>query len=116
MNKFKNFNEKTDIIFDATDNFEVRFQIDKFAKKNKIPWIYASVEKWHGQTGIFKTTSFEIFATKKHQPKGQLSSIINLIGSISVTLGLKILINKQENEVLYYLNFENGLDIKKFKL
>jgi len=104
-----------DLVFDATDNFDVRKKIDAFAKKHQIPWIYASVEEWHGQVGVFKTTSFEIFATKNHEAKGQLPPMVNLIGSISAMLGLKTLIDKQ-NEILYYVNFENDLEIKKFKL
>jgi adenylyltransferase/sulfurtransferase len=112
--EFKNFNEKVDLIFDATDNFEVRLQIDKFAKKSKIPWIYASVEEWHGQVGVFKTTSFEIFATKNHTVKGQLPMMVNLIGSLASMLGVKTLINKQE-EVFYYVDFNDDLEVKKFK-
>ncbi len=105
---------QTDLIFDATDNFETRLQIDKFAKKLNIPWIYASVEELHGQIGVFKKTSFEIFATKNHNITGQLPMMVNLIGSISSMLGVKVLINQQE-EVFYYVNFETDLEIKKFK-
>jgi adenylyltransferase/sulfurtransferase len=104
---------QADLIFDATDNFDARFQIDRFAKKHNIPWIYASVEEMHGQTGVFKTTSFEIFATKKHEVKGQLPPMVNIIGSIASMLGLKTLINQQD-EILYYVDFKNGLEIKKF--
>jgi adenylyltransferase/sulfurtransferase len=111
----ESFEMDVDLVFDATDNFEVRKKIDSFAKKRKIPWIYASVEEWHGQVGVFKTTSFEIFATKSHEAKGQLPPMVNLIGSISAMLGLKTLINKQD-EILYYVNFENDLEVKKFKL
>jgi adenylyltransferase/sulfurtransferase len=115
------FNEKfssgidlqADMIFDATDNFEARFQIDRFAKKHHIPWIYASVEEWHGQVGVFKTTSFEIFALKEHNVKGQLSPMVNIIGSMASMLGVKTLMNQQE-EIFYYVNFEDGLEIKKF--
>ncbi|MEO1923286.1 MAG: ThiF family adenylyltransferase [Nautiliaceae bacterium] len=109
----ENLDIKVDLIFDATDNFEARLKIDKFSKKHSIPWIYASVEEWHGQVGVFKTTSFEIFATKEHKAKGQLPPMVNLIGSISSMLGLKVLINKQ-SEILYYINFKDDLEIKKF--
>jgi len=104
---------KVDLVFDATDNFEVRKKIDKFAKKQNIPWVYASVEEWHGQVGVFKKTSFEIFATKNHNVKGQLPPMVNLIGSISSMLGVKCLIGNCK-EIFYYVNFENDLEIKKF--
>ncbi len=103
-----------DLVFDATDNFDVRKKIDKFAKKNNIPWIYASVEEWHGQVGVFKTTSFDIFATKTHEIKAQIPPMVNLIGSISSMLGLKCLIGDC-NEILYYVNFKEDLEVKKFR-
>ena len=103
-----------DLILDATDNFEVRKKIDKFAKSNSIPWIYASVEEYRGQVGVFKTTPFEIFATKNHEVKGQLPPMVNLVGSIASMLGLKTLLNLQD-EIFYYIDFENDLEIKKFK-
>jgi len=112
--EFKNFSEKVDLIFDATDNFEVRLQIDKFAKKNKIPWIYASVEELRGQAGVFIKSGFDMFATKTHTVKGQLPMMVNLIGSLASMLGVKTLINKQE-EVFYYVDFNDDLEIKKFK-
>jgi adenylyltransferase/sulfurtransferase len=112
--EFKNFNEKVDLIFDATDNFEVRLQIDKFAKKSKIPWIYASVEELRGQAGVFIKSGFDMFATKSHSVKGQLPMMVNLIGSLASILGVKTLINKQE-EVFYYVDFNDDLEIKKFK-
>jgi len=102
-----------DLVFDASDNFEVRKEIDKFAKIHSIPWIYASVEEFRGQVGVFKKTSFEIFATKEHNIKGQIPQMVNLIGSISSMLGLKTLINRQE-EVFYYVDFQDDLEIKKF--
>ncbi|QCT94608.1 ThiF family adenylyltransferase [Caminibacter mediatlanticus TB-2] len=111
----KDLNVNVDIVFDATDNFEVRLEIDKFAKKNNIPWIYASVEEFVGQVGVFKTTSFEIFATKTISPKGQLPSMVNLIGSIASMLGLKTLLNMQD-EVFYFIDFKEDLEIKKFKI
>jgi len=109
----ENMDLKVDIVFDATDNFEVRKKIDKFAKKNNIPWIYASVEEWHGQVGVFKKTSFEIFATKNHNVKGQLPPMVNLIGSISSMLGVKCLTGECK-EIFYYVNFEKDLEVKKF--
>ena len=110
----EDFGEKVDLIFDATDNFETRKKIDSFAKKHNLAWIYASVEEMHGQVGIFKTTSFEIFATKNHEVKGQLPPMVNLIGSISSMLGFKCLIGECE-EIFYYINFNDDLEIKKFR-
>jgi len=109
------FEEEVDLVFDATDNFKVRKEIDNFAKKKNIPWIYASVEEMHAQAGVFKTTPFEIFALKNHTPKGQLPMMVNLAGSVSSMLGLKCLTGGCR-EIFYYIDFTEDLEVKKFEL
>ena len=105
---------KVDLVVDATDNFEVRKEIDKFAKYHKIPWIYTSVEEWRAQIGIFKTSSFEIFATKNYTPsKGQLPSMVNLAGSFASLLALKVLLYDIK-ERLFYIDFEKEFIFKEF--
>jgi molybdopterin/thiamine biosynthesis adenylyltransferase len=105
-----------DLVFDATDNFKVRKEIDKFAKKNNIPWIYASVDEYYGQVGFFKESDFSIFATKNLTPKGQIPPMVSLIASIEAMLGIKYLIDELNEEVLYYIDFKEDLKIKKFKM
>ena len=105
-----------DLIFDATDNFETRLEIDKFAKKRNIPWIYASVDEYYGQIGFFKSTDFSVFATKKLSPKGQIPPMVSLIASIEAMLGVKYLIDELNEEILYFVDFKNTLEIKKFNL
>jgi len=109
----KHKNLKIDLIIDATDNFEVRLLIDKFSKIKNIPWIYSSVEEWVGQVGIFKKSSFDIFAIKNHKVKGQIPTMVNLVGSIASNLALKELIEPQK-EVLYFIDFKNDLKVQKF--
>ena len=104
-----------DLVFDATDNFEVRKEIDKFAKNNNIPWIYASVDEFYGQVGFFEKSSFDMFATKNLSSKGQISSMVSLVASIEAMLGIKYLIGEVKEEILYYIDFSEDLNIKKFK-
>ncbi len=115
----KKFDEKLDInvdlVFDASDNFNTRKKIDKFAKKYKIPWIYASVDEFVGQVGVFKKSSFDIFAHKEQNTKGQIPPMVTLVASIEAMLGIKTLIKTQE-EILYFIDFTNDLKIKKFNL
>ena len=115
IGKFGEFSENVDLIFDATDNFEVRKEIDNFAKRFNIPWIYASVEEMNGQVGVFIISGFDLFVTKEHKVKGQLPMMVNLIGSIASMEGLKVLIGGKR-EIFYYINFEKDLEIKKFYL
>ena len=105
---------KVDLIFDASDNFKTRQKIDKFAKKNKIPWIYASVDEFIGQVGVFERSAFDIFAIKEQEVKGQITPMVSLIASIEAMLGIKKLIGEQE-EILYFVDFNKDLEIKKFK-
>jgi molybdopterin/thiamine biosynthesis adenylyltransferase len=111
-----NMNFDVDLVFDATDNFETREEIDKFAKKKKIPWVYASVDEYYGQVGFFKNTDFSIFATKKLSSKGQIPPMVSLIASIEAMLGIKYLIKELKDEILYYIDFKEDLKIKKFKI
>jgi len=104
-----------DLVFDATDNFEVRKEIDKFAKNHNIPWIYASVDEFYGQVGFFEKSSFDMFATKTLSSKGQIPSMVSLVASIESMLGIKYLIGEVKEEILYYIDFSEDLNIKKFK-
>ena len=111
----ENLDIDVDLVFDASDNFDTRKRIDKFAKKHKIPWIYASVDEFVGQVGVFKKSSFDLFAHKEQNTRGQMPSMVTLVASIEAMLGIKTLIKKQE-EILYFIDFTNDLEIKKFKL
>jgi molybdopterin/thiamine biosynthesis adenylyltransferase len=111
-----NMDFKVDLAFDATDNFETRKEIDKFARKKKIPWIYASVDEYYGQVGFFKSSDFSIFASKKLSPKGQIPPMVSLIASIEAMLGIKYLINELKEDILYYIDFKEDLKIKKFQI
>ena len=110
----ENMKIDVDLAFDASDNFETRKQIDKFAKKHKIPWIYASVDEFVGHVGVFEKSSFDMFAAKEQSPKGQIPPMVSLIASIEAMLGVKKLIGKQE-EILYFVDFNEDLEIKKFR-
>ena len=120
VNKFdkkfiENFktNKKIDLIFDATDNFQTRLLIDEFASSLNIPWVYASVEEWYGQLGLFKDISFDFFNLKESDVKGQIPPMVNLVGSVASMVGIKALLGEMK-EILYYIDFKEDLEIKKF--
>jgi molybdopterin/thiamine biosynthesis adenylyltransferase len=100
--------EKIDLIFDASDNFDTRLVIDSFAKKISTPWIYGSVEGFHGQICFFKNSSFESFQTSSHKPIGVATPIVMLIASFQANLGLKYLLGETiKEDKLYFLNFNS---------
>jgi len=107
-----------DLIIDATDSISVRIEIDKWAKKKKICWIYGSVEEFMGQVAIFKDSSF--FAQDMgHKVGGVLPSMVMSVASFQSTLALRFLANlKVEFDKLYYLYWSDSgeFNFQKFNL
>ena len=109
-----------DIIIDATDNLPVRDEIDKFAKKINKPWIYGSVEEFHGQVCFFNNSSFSnVFSIKQRVPLGIAAPIVMHIASLQANLALRYLVNLPiKKDFLYYLFFNNDGEytVQKFSL
>ena len=110
---FKQFsittNTKYDLIIDATDNLETRVLIDNFSKQQNIPWIYGSVESFHGQVCFFQNASFEsLFNISKHIPDGIAAPIVMNIASLQSNLAIRYLTNLSlKKDFLYYCFFNN---------
>ena len=51
-------NIDVDLIIDATDNLPTRGDINTYAKKLEKPWVYGSVEAFHGQVCFIDESSF----------------------------------------------------------
>ncbi len=108
-----------DLILDATDNLQTRAKIDTFAKDVKTPWIYGSVEEWNAQVCFFEKTSFSVFASKEHTPKGITAPMVMQTASFQATLALRYLANLPiKKDTLHYLyyNEEGDFTIQKFKM
>ncbi len=109
-----------DLILDATDNLPVRVTIDKFAKQHNIPWIYGSVEAFHGQVCFFKDALFEsAFNISDHKPEGIAAPIVMNIASLQANLALRYLADLNvKKDFLYYCFFnEDGeFNTQKFGL
>ncbi|WP_456391738.1 HesA/MoeB/ThiF family protein [Nitratifractor sp.] len=108
---------KYDLILDATDNLPVRERIDAWAKAQKTPWIYASVEEFNGQVCFFERSSFGVFTVSDHRPGGIAAPIVMQIGSFQANLALRYLaglpVRKDWLHYLYY-DEEGELVIQKF--
>ncbi len=108
---------KYDLILDATDNLPVRERIDAWAKAQKTPWIYASVEEFNGQVCFFERSGFGVFAVSDHRPGGIAAPIVMQIGSFQANLALRYLaglpVRKDWLHYLYY-DEEGELVIQKF--
>lgn len=108
-----------DLILDATDNLPSRAAIDETAKSRGIPWLYASVEAWHGQVCFFEKATFaENFKITERTPEGIAAPIVMLIAALEANLALRYLAGLHvDKEVLHHVQIgENGAEIRKFRL
>lgn len=114
---FKDFAKKDiklDLIIDATDNLQVRSEIDTYAKSKNTPWIYGSVEEYNGQVCFFDKTSFNAnFKVQNRTPKGQSAPMVMQIASFEANLALRYLVGLEvKKDALYYLYFDNKGEFK----
>jgi adenylyltransferase/sulfurtransferase len=112
--------QNIDLILDATDNLPVRADIDKYAKGINIPWIYASVEEFHGQVCFFNEAKFDsVFNVQQRTPEGIACPIVMQIASTQSNLALRYLagLSVKKDFLNYIFYDENGeLTIQKFGL
>lgn len=109
-----NFLRDTDIIIDATDNFDTRFLINEVSYREGIPWVHGAVIEERGEAGIFvpeKTACYRCFLP--NIPKGYIEtceimgvhpSIVNFVAGFQINLAIKYLLGEKlpENRIYYF--------------
>ncbi|SFV61289.1 Sulfur carrier protein adenylyltransferase ThiF [hydrothermal vent metagenome] len=120
---FKEWSEQNisvDLIIDATDNLPTRAEINTYAKEKKLPWVYGSVEAFHGQVAFIDKSSFsDSFKIIQKTPAGIAAPIVMHIASLQANLALRFLAGLSvKKDLLYYLFFndEGELITQKFGL
>lgn len=120
---FEEFTKKNihvDLIIDGTDNLPTRAEINDYAKKKNTPWVYGSVEAFHGQVCFFDESSFaDAFKITSQTPAGIAAPIVMHIASLQANLALRYLAGLSvKKDYLYYLFFneEGELITQKFGL
>jgi len=123
VSNFDEFTQKdieVDLIIDATDNLATRGEINTYAQSKNLPWIYGSVEAFHGQVCFFEEASFtELFKINSKTPAGIAAPIVMHIASLQANLALRYLVGLSvQKDKLYYLFFndEGELVTQKFAL
>lgn len=118
FNTFAQKGIEVDLILDATDNLPSRGEINAYAKETGIPWIYGSVEAFHGQVCFFENASFsDVFKIIQKEPAGIAAPIVMHIASLQGNLALRYLAAQAvKKDLLYYLFFsdEGELMTQKF--
>ena len=113
-------NIEVDLIIDATDNLPSRGEINAYAKNKNMPWLYGSVEAFHGQVCFIDESSFtDAFKIIKKTPAGIAAPIVMHIASLQANLALRYLSGLSvKKDTLYYLCFndEGELITQKFGL
>ncbi len=120
---FKTWADKNivvDLIIDATDNLPTRGDINTYAKEKNLPWVYGSVEAFHGQVCFIDESSFsDAFKIIEKTPAGIAAPIVMHIASLQANLALRFLAGLSvKKDMLYYIFFnEDGeLVTQKFGL
>jgi adenylyltransferase/sulfurtransferase len=96
-----------DLILDGTDNFETRLLVNDFAVKHRLPWIYAAAVASYGVTMVIRPGLTACLAcllgegaATNHEETcdtiGVLGPIVNLIASLEVAEGLKLLAGRDD--------------------
>lgn len=100
---FRNINllSGSDLILDCTDNFETRFLINDYCRKNSIPWIYAAVIRDTGtvycvtpERACFRCIFSSSSSPETCSTSGVLSSIVAATASLQASEAIKILLKK----------------------
>ena len=109
-----------DLIIDATDNLPTRGDINSYAKENNIPWLYGSVEAFHGQVCFFEKASYEsVFKITDRKPAGIACPIVMNIASLQANIVIRYLSGLPiKKDYLYYcfFNEEGEYTLQKFGL
>jgi molybdopterin-synthase adenylyltransferase len=120
LKSFLKKNIEVDLIIDATDNLPSRGEINAYAKSKNMPWLYGSVEAFHGQVCFIEESSFtDAFKIIKKTPAGIAAPIVMHIASLQANLALRYLAGLSvKKDTLYYLFFneEGELITQKFGL
>ena len=118
--EFTKKNIEVDLIIDATDNLPTRAEIDIYTKGKNLPWVYGSVEAFHGQVCFFNESSFrDAFKITSQTPAGIAAPIVMHIASLQANLALRFLAGLSvKKDYLYYLFFNNDGELitQKFGL
>jgi len=97
-----------DVILDGTDNFETRFLVNDFAVHSGQPWIYAAAVASYGVTMTIRPGQTACLACLLESDVsaqgleetcdtiGVLGPIVNLIASLQVAEGLKLLASRED--------------------
>ena len=106
----------TQLVLDATDNFETRYLVNDYCVKNSRPWIYAAAVGSYGVTmNILPGETACLSCVFPAAPQGTvetcdtsgiLNSVVNQVASIESTEAIKFLVGAQDKMRRTLLSFD----------
>jgi molybdopterin/thiamine biosynthesis adenylyltransferase len=126
LQNFAEIYGECDLIFDASDCFETRFMLNHAAAELNKPWVFSGITASSGQSYLIipkKTPCLKCIVHTEKAPEeypdvyknGIIATIGTLISSISVTKGLRYLIERKPDPFMVYVDIWKQ-DLKKFKI
>jgi len=108
--------DDTDLILDATDNFETRYLVNDFAVKHKRTWIYAAaVGSYAATMNVLPGKTACLSCIFPAHPQGTvetcdtagiLNAAVNLVGSLQAAEALKFLVGARDRMRRTLLSFD----------
>ncbi len=119
---------KVDVVLDGTDNFDIRFKINKACVMQRTPLVSAAVIRFEGQLSVFQgynqtkpcyqcLYSIEGNSDENCTRNGILSPVTGIIGSLQALQAIKVLLNLGEQLVGKLMLIDTlNLSFKKIKI
>ncbi len=117
--------KNVDLILDCCDTMSLRWLINDYTRKHKIPWIFASAVGWQGMLQLILPDSNCLACNFPKEAQGEtcaeagvMAMTSHTIASLQSNLALRFLVGEKIEEfcgTLFSLDLQS-LDIRKFKV
>ena len=100
--------KKSNVIIDASDNFNTRFLLNKISVKSKIPLVSGAAIRFEGQVTVFNPLqksspcyrclySEDVSSEESCTANGVFAPLLGIVGSIQANEALKLILNLGES-------------------
>lgn len=117
-----------DIVLDATDNFETRYELNRLCWQQRTPLVSGAAIRWEGQVSVFDARNANspcyqcLYASADGAAlncaeNGVIAPLVGIIGTCQALEAIKVLLGLEHNLVGYLLHFDGlRMEWNKFKL
>lgn len=119
---------KADIVLDATDNFETRYELNRICWQQKTPLVSGAAIRWEGQVSVFdgrdpSSPCYQCLyasadgAALNCAENGVVAPLVGIIGTCQALEAIKMLLGLEHSLVGQLLHFDGKrMEWNKFKL